>query len=116
MKTGTPPRLLKESIDFSVFGEQVPDEPPIPFSFATEKIERPQISCFIAHTNENTHAALREGFNESPMFLGRITPDSKVVVQQMKAAETVSIEQLSQVIELQDEDIQLVAKLPGGEG
>ncbi len=72
LKTGTPPRLLKDSIDFTVFEEQVPDDPPVPFSFATEKIERRQISCFIAHTNQATHAALREGFNESPMFLGRI--------------------------------------------
>ncbi len=72
LKTGTPPRLSKHSIDFSVFQEQAPDNPPVPFSFSTEKIEQRQISCFIAHTNENTHAALREGFDESPMFLGRI--------------------------------------------
>jgi len=72
LKTGTPPRLSKETIDFSVLEEQAPDNPPVPFSFLTKKIEQRQVSCFIAHTNEKTHLALREGFGESPMFLGRI--------------------------------------------
>jgi tRNA uridine 5-carboxymethylaminomethyl modification enzyme len=72
LKTGTPPRLAKETIDFSVFEEQVPDNPPVPFSFSTKNIEQRQLSCFIAHTNQKTHLALREGFDESPMFLGRI--------------------------------------------
>ena len=72
LKTGTPPRLAKDSIDFSKFEEQRPDDPAQPFSFSTDKIDRKQISCFIGYTNEKTHCALREGFDESPMFLGRI--------------------------------------------
>ena len=72
LKTGTPPRLLKESLDFSVFEEQMPDDPPLPFSFATEKIRQRQISCFIGYTTSQTHEELRKGFDESPMFLGRI--------------------------------------------
>ncbi len=72
LKTGTPPRLLKDSMDFGKFEEQKPDDPPIPFSYATEKIDRKQISCYISHTNKKTHAVLREGFDESPMFIGRI--------------------------------------------
>jgi tRNA uridine 5-carboxymethylaminomethyl modification enzyme len=72
LKTGTPPRILKQSIDFDMFEEQKPDDPPIPFSFSTDKISREQISCFIGHTNLKTHEALREGFDQSPMFLGRI--------------------------------------------
>jgi tRNA uridine 5-carboxymethylaminomethyl modification enzyme len=72
LKTGTPPRILKQSINFNAFEEQKPDNPPIPFSYSTSKIERKQISCFIGHTNPRTHDVLREGFNESPMFIGRI--------------------------------------------
>ncbi len=72
LKTGTPPRLLKDSIDFSKFEEQKPDDPPAPFSYATERIDRKQISCYLGHTNKKTHGVLREGFNESPMFIGRI--------------------------------------------
>jgi tRNA uridine 5-carboxymethylaminomethyl modification enzyme len=72
LKTGTPPRLLKDSIDFSKFEEQKPDNPPAPFSYATERIDRKQISCYIGYTNKKTHGVLREGFNESPMFIGRI--------------------------------------------
>ena len=72
LKTGTPPRLDRDTIDFSVLEEQKPDNPPIPFSFSTETINRKQVSCFIAHTNKNTHAVLEEGFQQSPMFTGRI--------------------------------------------
>lgn len=72
LKTGTPPRIFKDSIDFSKFEEQVPDDPPNPFSFSTEKIKRKQIACYIGHTNTKTHAILRQGFAESPMFIGRI--------------------------------------------
>jgi tRNA uridine 5-carboxymethylaminomethyl modification enzyme len=72
LKTGTPPRILKDSINFEMFEEQKPDDPPIPFSFSTKKMVREQISCFIGHTNLKTHAVLREGFDQSPMFIGRI--------------------------------------------
>jgi len=72
LKTGTPPRLNKDTIDFSVLEEQKPDEPPMPFSFSTKEINRKQVSCFIAHTNKSTHAILEEGFDQSPMFTGRI--------------------------------------------
>jgi len=72
LKTGTPPRLLKTSINFDAFEEQLPDNPPLPFSYSTEQITQPQISCYIGHTTLKTHAELRKGFNESPMFLGRI--------------------------------------------
>ena len=72
LKTGTPPRLNKNTINFSVLEEQLPDNPPIPFSFSTKSINNSQISCYISHTNSKTHGALREGFLESPMFTGRI--------------------------------------------
>jgi len=72
LKTGTPPRILKSSINFDKFEEQKPDNPPNPFSYSTDKIDREQVSCFIGHTNSRTHDVLREGFNQSPMFIGRI--------------------------------------------
>ena len=72
LKTGTPPRILKQSVSFQEFEEQKPDDPPIPFSYSTDKITQEQISCFIGHTNPRTHSVLREGFDQSPLFLGRI--------------------------------------------
>jgi tRNA uridine 5-carboxymethylaminomethyl modification enzyme len=72
LKTGTPPRLHRDTIDFGVFSLQPADDPPLPFSFATDKIERKQISCYIGYTNSITHEILREGFSQSPLFTGRI--------------------------------------------
>ncbi len=72
LKTGTPPRVHIDSIDYSKVEEQKPDDPPIPFSHKTEKIERPQLSCYITYTNETTHEHLRGGFDESPLYTGVI--------------------------------------------
>ncbi len=72
LKTGTPPRLHRDSIDFNQFEIQEPDRPPHPFSFATVEIKRRQVNCHIGYTNSKTHQALREGFDESPLFTGRI--------------------------------------------
>lgn len=72
LKTGTPPRIHRRSIDYSKMSTQEPDKNPIPFSFSTEKINREQINCFITHTNTQTHDILRMGFDESPLFTGRI--------------------------------------------
>jgi tRNA uridine 5-carboxymethylaminomethyl modification enzyme len=72
LKTGTVPRLLKESIDFQGLEEQPGDDPPPPFSFRSPGIALPQVSCFVTYTNEATHAVIREGFDRSPMFTGVI--------------------------------------------
>lgn len=72
LKTGTPPRVHVDSIDYSKVQEQRPDEPPTPFSFRTKKIDRPQISCFITYTNPKTHMILHTGFDESPLYQGII--------------------------------------------
>ena len=72
MKTGTPPRVDGRSIDYSVLEEQKGDPDPRRFSFTdTPKLDT-QRSCHIAYTNSDVHDLLREGFDRSPMFNGRI--------------------------------------------
>jgi tRNA uridine 5-carboxymethylaminomethyl modification enzyme len=72
LKTGTPARLLKTSIDFTRCEEQLGDEPPSPFSFETERIDREQVPCYITYTNERTHGIIRGGLDRSPLYTGRI--------------------------------------------
>lgn len=72
LKTGTPPRISRKSIDFSQTEIAPGDEPPIPFSFRSSAPDIVQVPCAITHTNERTHAIMREGFDQSPMFTGRI--------------------------------------------
>jgi len=72
LKTGTPPRLDRKSIDFSVMEEQKGDEDPVFFSYKTTSYSLPQISCFITYTNQQTHDILRQGFVDSPLFTGII--------------------------------------------
>jgi tRNA uridine 5-carboxymethylaminomethyl modification enzyme len=72
LKTGTPPRLLKSSIDFSVLKEQKGDDPPTPFSFLNRSVPLPQVSCHLTYTNEATHEAIRSGFARSPLYSGVI--------------------------------------------
>lgn len=72
MKTGTPVRVDGRTIDFAELEEQPGDENPGKFSFTyTTKLEN-QRSCYLAYTNEKVHDILRTGFDESPMFTGRI--------------------------------------------
>lgn len=73
LKTGTPPRILKESVDFSVLEMQAGDEDVIPFSFDTEKVERPMVPCHVVYTNENTHEIIRKNIGRSPLYSGKIS-------------------------------------------
>jgi len=73
LKTGTPPRLDGRTIDFSVMEEQPGDEPVPVFSYLGHRSQHPrQISCWITHTNERTHDAIRAGLDRSPMYSGVI--------------------------------------------
>ena len=72
LKTGTPPRLHRDSIDFSRFQVERGDEPPVPFSFTTERIERTQIDCYLLHTTDRVHELVRAHIGESPLFNGQI--------------------------------------------
>lgn len=73
MKTGTPPRLKKTSIDFTRFTPQEANEDPKPFSFFTEKIEIPQIPSYIGHTNPRAHKIVRDNLKHSALYGGIIT-------------------------------------------
>ncbi len=75
LKTGTPPRLSKNSIDFDLLEEQPGDVNPQSFSFHTDRAGfpyLPQVSCYITYTDKNVHKILEKGFKESPMFTGLI--------------------------------------------
>ena len=72
LKTGTPPRIHRNSIDYSKLEVQEPDTPPQPFSFSTKAIRQKQINCHITYTNPLTHDILRTGFDRSPLFTGTI--------------------------------------------
>lgn len=72
LKTGTTPRLLNSSIDYSVLEEQKGDNPPPAFSFHGPGPVLPQVSCHVTWTNERAHEIIRSGFDRSPMFTGII--------------------------------------------
>jgi tRNA uridine 5-carboxymethylaminomethyl modification enzyme len=72
LKTGTTPRLDSQTIDFSLLTPQYGDDPPIPFSFATKKIETEQVPCHITYTNLTTHEIIKRGLDRSPLYCGII--------------------------------------------
>jgi tRNA uridine 5-carboxymethylaminomethyl modification enzyme len=78
LKTGTPPRLDRASIDFDrhvasgAFGVERGDDPPVPFSFLTPRIERPQIVCHLLYTNDRVRELVRANLDRSPLFNGQI--------------------------------------------
>ena len=72
LKTGTPPRLDRRSIDFARFPVQAGDDPPVPFSFLTDQIDRDQICCHLVYTNERVRELVRQNIDQSPLFNGQI--------------------------------------------
>lgn len=72
LKTGTPPRLDGRTIDWDAFEPQAPDEKPVTFSFATERIEQPQLNCFIGYTHDRLHRSIRDNLHQSPLYSGQI--------------------------------------------
>ncbi|MCC6538522.1 MAG: tRNA uridine-5-carboxymethylaminomethyl(34) synthesis enzyme MnmG [Bryobacterales bacterium] len=72
LKTGTPPRLDARTIDWSRFEPQAGDEVPTPFSFLTEKIEREQVKCYMAYTNDRTKRIIQDAISRSPLYSGQI--------------------------------------------
>ncbi len=78
LKTGTPPRLKRQSIDFDrcvsdgLFALEPGDNPPVPFSFLTESIDRQQTPCYLAHTNDRVRELVTANIDRSPLFNGQI--------------------------------------------
>ncbi len=72
LKTGTPPRLHRDTIDYARLEPQPGDDPITPFSFMSGSIRRPQIVCHLTHTTAATHEIIRGALDQSPMYTGRI--------------------------------------------
>jgi tRNA uridine 5-carboxymethylaminomethyl modification enzyme len=72
LKTGTPPRVHRDSVDFDRMTPQPGDESPEPFSFMSGRMTRRQVPCWITHTNEQTHRIIRENIHRAPMYSGQI--------------------------------------------
>ena len=73
LKTGTPPRIARASLDLDKLQTQPGDKDPVPFSFMTDRIDRPQIHCWITHTNARSHELIRANLHRAPMYSGQIT-------------------------------------------
>ncbi len=72
LKTGTPPRLDGRTIDWDAFEPQPPDKDPVAFSFSTERIDQPQLQCFIGFTHDRLHQTIRRNLHRSPLYSGKI--------------------------------------------
>jgi tRNA uridine 5-carboxymethylaminomethyl modification enzyme len=73
LKTGTPPRLDRRSLDLDALEVAPGDDPPEPFSHWTERLELEQVACWVTHTNARTHAVIRNAMHRSPLYSGAIT-------------------------------------------
>ena len=73
LKTGTPARLDGATVDLAKLEVQYGDEEPVPFSFMTDRINRPQIPCWITYTNEKIHRLIRDNLHRAPLYTGQIT-------------------------------------------
>jgi len=72
LKTGTPPRIAKESIDFSKMTIQEGDKEIVPFSFENNNLDIEQVPCYLTYTNEKTHEIIRKNLHRSPLYAGKI--------------------------------------------
>lgn len=72
LKTGTPARVLRSSVNFSVLEEQPGDTAVIPFSFGCTEVDRPSVPCYITYTNEGTHEIIQKNIHRSPLYGGVI--------------------------------------------
>ena len=72
MKTGTPARVRRSSLDFDELEVQEGDDPMLPFSFMDDAIKRPSLNCYVTYTNDETHKIIRDNIHRSPLYGGKI--------------------------------------------
>ena len=72
MKTGTPARVRRSTLDLDEMETQDGDDPMLPFSFMTDSLSRPSLPCYVTYTNEETHRIIRENISRSPLYGGKI--------------------------------------------
>lgn len=72
MKTGTPARVRKSSLDFDELEIQPGDETMLPFSFESSTIDRPSLECYVTYTNDDTHKIIKDNIHRSPLYGGKI--------------------------------------------
>jgi len=72
LKTGTPARVARGSLDFDRMEPQFGDQDIVPFSFSHDQIERPKLPCYVTFTNDVTHGVIRENMDRSPLYSGKI--------------------------------------------
>ncbi len=72
LKTGTPARVHRDSVDYDLLEAQPGDDVPVPFSFMNESIDQPQIECYITYTDERGHDIIRANLHRAPMYTGQI--------------------------------------------
>lgn len=72
MKTGTPARVRRSCLDLDEMEVQDGDDPMLPFSFETDRIERPSLPCYVTYTNDRTHEIIRSNISRSPLYGGKI--------------------------------------------
>ena len=100
-KTGTPPRVHRDSVDYAACVPQRGDEPPVPFSWRTERLPQEQALCWLTATNARVHEIIRENLDKSPMYSGQIhgvgprycpSVEDKVVKFADKSSHTIFLE------------------------
>ncbi len=72
LKTGTPPRILRGSVDISILERQDGEAEPMPFSFGYDSVDRPSVPCWLTYTNGETHRIIRDNIHRSPLYSGKI--------------------------------------------
>lgn len=72
LKTGTPPRILRGSVDISILERQDGETEMMPFSFGYDSVDRPSVPCWLTYTNGETHRIIRDNIHRSPLYSGKI--------------------------------------------
>jgi tRNA uridine 5-carboxymethylaminomethyl modification enzyme len=72
LKTGTPARVVRSSLDLGEMDEQLGDEVMMPFSFSHESVNQPSVPCYVTYTNDETHRVIRDNMARSPLYSGKI--------------------------------------------